>query len=83
MDTIVDLAPMRRSSIGFDHFFSVLDHAIKARDRVAYPPYNIEKTDEDAYRLTVAVAGWVTGGNHGDRSAASACRFRPEAGGGR
>jgi molecular chaperone IbpA len=59
MDTIVDLAPMRRSSIGFDHFFSVLDHAIKARDRVAYPPYNIEKTDEDAYRLTVAVAGWV------------------------
>ena len=32
MDTIVDLAPMLRSSIGFDHFFSVLDHAIKARE---------------------------------------------------
>jgi hypothetical protein len=38
MDTVAALAPMRRSSIGFDHFFSVLDHAIKARDRAQYPP---------------------------------------------
>jgi molecular chaperone IbpA len=59
MDMVAALAPMRRSSIGFDHFFSVLDHAIKARDRAQYPPYNIEKTNEDAYRLTVAVAGWA------------------------
>jgi len=59
MDTVVDLAPMRRSSIGFDHFFSVLDRAIKARDRTQYPPYNIEKTNEDTYRLTFAVAGWA------------------------
>ena len=59
MDTIAAVALMRRSSIGFDHFFSVLDHAIKARDRAQYPPYNIEKTSEDAYRLTLAVAGWA------------------------
>jgi molecular chaperone IbpA len=61
MDTVAALAPMQRSSIGFDHFFSVLDHAIKARDRAQYPPYNIEKTKEDAYRLTLAVAGWSPG----------------------
>jgi molecular chaperone IbpA len=59
MDTVAALAPMRRASIGFDHFFRVLDHAIKARDRLQYPPYNIEKTNEDAYRLTLAVAGWA------------------------
>lgn len=59
MDTVAHLAPLRRSSIGFDHFFSVLDHAIKARDRAQYPPYNIEKTNETGYRLTLAVAGWA------------------------
>ena len=59
MDTVAALAPMRRSSIGFDHFFNALDRAIKVRDRVQYPPYNIEKTNDDAYRLTLAVAGWA------------------------
>jgi molecular chaperone IbpA len=59
MDTVAALAPMRRSSIGFDHFFSVLHHAVEARDRAQYPPYNIERTNEDAYRLSLAVAGWT------------------------
>ena len=58
MDTVAALAPMRRSSIGFDHFFSVLDRTVKSQHQADYPPYNIEKTGEDAYRLTLAIAGW-------------------------
>jgi molecular chaperone IbpA len=59
MDTMVYWAPVRRSTIGFDRFFRVLDQATKSQDHTAYPPYNIEKTREDAYRLTLAVAGWT------------------------
>jgi molecular chaperone IbpA len=59
MDTVADLAPMRRSSIGFDHFFRVLDRTVKSQDQANYPPYNIEKTSDGDYRLTIAVAGWV------------------------
>jgi len=58
MDTVAALAPMLRSSIGFDHFFRALDRAVKSQDQANYPPYNIEKTSEEAYRLTLAVAGW-------------------------
>lgn len=60
MDAMVYWAPVRRSTIGFDRLFRVLDEAIKLQDHPAYPPYNIEKTGEDAYRLTLAVAGWTT-----------------------
>lgn len=59
MDTMVYWAPARRSTIGFDRLFQALDQAAKSRDHPAYPPYNIEKTGDDAYRLTVAVAGWT------------------------
>ena len=59
MDTMVDLAPVRRSTIGFDRFFKTLDEAAKAPDQAKYPPYNIERTQEDGYRLTLAVAGWT------------------------
>jgi len=48
-----------RSSIGFDHFLRVLDRAVKSQHHVDNPPYNIEKFGDDAYRLTVAVAGWT------------------------
>lgn len=58
MDTMLDLAPVRRLTIGFDRFFRLLDQAAKSQDTARYPPYNIEKTNDDAYRLTVAVAGW-------------------------
>jgi len=59
MDTVAALAPMLRSSIGFDHFFRVLDRAVKSRPHVDYPPYNIEKSGDNAYLLTLAVAGWT------------------------
>jgi len=59
MDTVAALAPMLRSSIGFDDFLRVLDRAVKSRHHVDNPPYNIEKAGDDAYRLTVAVAGWA------------------------
>ena len=54
-----DLSPLYRSTIGFDRLFSLLDQASGAENAVAsYPPYNIERTGENAYRLTLAVAGF-------------------------
>jgi molecular chaperone IbpA len=54
-----DLTPLYRSTVGFDRLASVLD-AVMSHDvsAPAYPPYNIEKTGDDAYRITVAVAGF-------------------------
>jgi molecular chaperone IbpA len=51
-----DLAPLFRSTVGFDRMMSLLDAS--ARDEQAYPPYNIEKVGDDAYRITMAVAGF-------------------------
>ena len=54
-----DLSPLYRSTIGFERLFSLLDQANGAENAVAsYPPYNIERTGENAYRLTLAVAGF-------------------------
>ena len=50
-----DLAPLYRSTVGFDRLFSMLDGFEAAP---GYPPYNIERTGETAYRITVAVAGF-------------------------
>jgi molecular chaperone IbpA len=50
-----DLAPLYRSTIGFDRLFSMLDGFEAAP---GYPPYNIERTGENAYRISVAVAGF-------------------------
>lgn len=52
-----DLTPLYRSTIGFDRVFSLLDQA-SGPDGITYPPYNIERTAENAYRITVAVAGF-------------------------
>ncbi len=52
-----DLAPLYRSTIGFDRLFSLLDQAAGA-EPTSYPPYNIERTGENAYRISVAVAGF-------------------------
>src|SRR5881394_3674196 len=52
-----DLAPLYRSTVGFDRLFSMLDGA--GFDATpTYPPYNIERTGENAYRISVAVAGF-------------------------
>jgi molecular chaperone IbpA len=55
-----DLTPLYRSTVGFDRLFSLLDNYGGA-DTAAptYPPYNIERTGENAYRITVAVAGFT------------------------
>lgn len=52
----LDLSPLFRATIGFDRLSRLLDTAVAAD--VGYPPYNIEKLDEDQYRLTMAVAGF-------------------------
>ena len=52
-----DLTPFYRSTVGFDRFFSLLDQAT-ADGSPGYPPYNIERTGENAYRITMAVAGF-------------------------
>jgi molecular chaperone IbpA len=52
-----DFAPLFRSSVGFDRLAQLMD---SARDDVpSYPPYNIERTGEDQYRITMAVAGFA------------------------
>lgn len=54
-----DLAPLYRSTVGFDRLFSLLDSVAGGEASPGYPPYNIERTDENAYRITVAVAGFA------------------------
>lgn len=55
-----DLAPLYRSTVGFDHLFSMFDQAAGFDGAgSSYPPYNIERTGENAYRITVAVAGFA------------------------
>lgn len=55
-----DLSPLFRSSIGFDRLERLLDSARRLDDQTfAYPPYNIEKTGENGYRITMAVAGFA------------------------
>ena len=51
-----DLAPLYRSTVGFDRLFSMLDGFEAAP---GYPPYNIERTGETDYRISVAVAGFA------------------------
>lgn len=53
-----DLSPLYRSTVGFDRMFSMLDQATGTDTGNTYPPYNIERTDEDAYRVSLAVAGF-------------------------
>jgi molecular chaperone IbpA len=55
-----DLTPFYRSTVGFDRLFSLLDQAT-ADGSPGYPPYNIERTGENAYRISVAVSGFALG----------------------
>ncbi len=54
----VDFAPFNRSSIGFDRLFNLMESANQLEQADSYPPYNIAKTGENAYRITLAVAGF-------------------------
>ena len=54
-----DFSPLFRSTVGFDRMASLLDGAARLDETAGYPPYNIEKTGPDAYRVTMAVAGFT------------------------
>ncbi|WJG08003.1 Hsp20 family protein [Aliiglaciecola sp. LCG003] len=54
----IDLSPLYRSFIGFDHLASMIDAASQSEKQTAYPPYNIELLSDDKYRITMAVAGF-------------------------
>jgi molecular chaperone IbpA len=54
-----DLTPLFRSTVGFDRLSRLMDAATRIDDSsLSYPPYNIERTGEDTYRITMAVAGF-------------------------
>ena len=55
-----DLSPLYRSTVGFDRLFSLLDKTAGFEGSAGspYPPYNIERTGENSYRVTIAVAGF-------------------------
>jgi molecular chaperone IbpA len=54
----VDFAPLYRSTVGFDRLFGMLDSLGQPDQGNTYPPYNIERTGQDAYRISMAVAGF-------------------------
>ncbi len=54
-----DLAPLYRNTVGFDRLFALLDQSVGVDAAPTYPPYNIERTGENAYRITIAVAGFT------------------------
>ena len=57
--TRFDFAPLHRSTVGFDRLFNMIERGNLVEDpATAYPPYNIEKTGDNAYRITMAVAGF-------------------------
>jgi molecular chaperone IbpA len=54
----VDYSPLYRTAVGFDRLFQLLENAASQEAASGYPPYNIERTDENAYRIELAVAGF-------------------------
>lgn len=55
-----DLAPLYRATVGFDQIADMMDRVLAADiNQPTYPPYNIEKTADDAYRISIAVAGFA------------------------
>jgi molecular chaperone IbpA len=59
MRNMLDFSPYRRSLIGFDHLFNLLENATTF-DVDGYPPYDVEQEGEDAYRIRLAVAGYAS-----------------------
>ncbi len=58
MRTAFDFSPLFRSTVGFDRIFDLLDNAQRVSTIDNWPPYDIVKTGEDQYRVTLAVAGF-------------------------
>ena len=59
MTTALDFSPLFRSTIGFDRMAGLLDRAMRLQGSDNWPPYDIERTGQDAYRITMAVAGFT------------------------
>ncbi len=53
-----DFTPYRRSTVGFDRIFDLLENNTRAQQSENYPPFNIERSGDDHYRITLAVAGF-------------------------
>ncbi len=53
-----DLSPLYRSTVGFDRLFNLIDGGTSLDAGTGYPPYNIERVDENTYEITMAVAGF-------------------------
>ena len=53
-----DLSPLYRSAIGFDRLANLVDNALRSEAQPSYPPYNVERIDENRYLITMAVAGF-------------------------
>ena len=60
MRTAYDFSPLYRSVIGFDRMADLIDSAMRSEGDRGYPPYDIEKTSDDGYRITLAAAGFAT-----------------------
>jgi len=58
MSTAFSLAPLFRSSVGFDRFNDLFETALRNEPGSSYPPYNVEKHGDDQYRIVVAAAGF-------------------------
>ena len=57
--TTFDFSPLFRTSVGYDRLASLMNSAHRCEQGSGFPPYNIEKTGEDNYRITMAVAGFT------------------------
>lgn len=55
-----DFSPLYRSAVGFDRLANLLESASRTSSEGGYPPYNIETTGENAYRIEIAIAGFTT-----------------------
>lgn len=55
----LDLTPYRRSTIGFDRLFDMLETSARSAQSDNYPPFNLERVADDRYRITLAVAGFT------------------------
>ena len=58
MRTTFDLTPYRRSTVGFDRLFDALESSFRSEAQDSYPPFDIVRTGDDSYRITLAVAGF-------------------------
>ena len=59
MRTAFDLTPYRRSTVGFDRLFDAMEKSFRADVQESYPPFDIVRTGEESYRITLAVAGFT------------------------